>query len=112
MHSVKNRFLMRVKNTTPAVVRRCWGPMLLRDLLVVGGSLLWEPSSAKALWRFVECLPRALRQRRTIMARRRAPDADLAAWFSFTPAAHPVRPVPGQPSRKPVLRPVAESVTP
>ena len=30
MHSVKNRFLMRVKNTTAGVVRRCWAPMLAR----------------------------------------------------------------------------------
>jgi GT2 family glycosyltransferase len=112
MHSVKNRFLMRVKNTTPAVVRHCWASMLLRDLVVVGASLLWEPSSAKALWLFAQCLPRALRQRRAIMSRRRTPDADLAAWFSFTPAARPVRAIAGQPARKPRLRPVAESATP
>jgi GT2 family glycosyltransferase len=109
MHSVKNRFLMRVKNTTPAVVRHCWAPMLLRDLLVLGGALLWEPSSAKALWRFVQCLPRALRQRREIMSRRRVSDADLASWFAFAPAARPVRSIAGQPGRKPRLRPVAES---
>jgi GT2 family glycosyltransferase len=112
MHSVKNRFLMRVKNTTPAVARHCWAPMLARDLLVVGGSLLWEPASARAFWRFVQCLPRALRQRREIMSRRRASDADLAAWFAFTPASRPVRAVAGQPGRKPRLRPVAESATP
>jgi GT2 family glycosyltransferase len=108
-HSVKNRFLMRVKNTTRGVVRQCWAPMLLRDLVVVGGSLFWEPSSARALWQFGRCLPRALRQRREIMARRRVSDADLASWFSFAPAARPVRPAPGIPSRKPVLRPVAET---
>jgi len=112
MHSVKNRFLMRVKNTTPAVVRHCWAPMLLRDLIVVGATLLWEPSSAKALWRFAQCLPRALRQRRNIMSRRRASDADLAAWFAFTPSARPVRPIAGHAARKPRLRPVAESAAP
>ena len=36
MHSVKNRFLMRVKNTTAGVCRRCWVPMIARDLLVLG----------------------------------------------------------------------------
>ncbi len=112
MHSVKTRFLMRVKNLTGGVSRRCLAPMLWRDALVVGGSLLWEPSSAMGLWRFVRQLPRALRQRRVIMARRRISDSDLACWFAFTPASRPVRPVAEAPARKPVLRPVAEIVAP
>src|SRR5947209_6476878 len=48
MHSVKNRFLMRVKNTTVGVCRRCWAPMITRDLVVVGCCLLWEHTSLKA----------------------------------------------------------------
>jgi GT2 family glycosyltransferase len=112
MHSVKNRFLMRVKNLTAGVCRRCWAPMLLRDALVVGGSLLREPAAAKGLWRFVQRLPRALRQRRAIMSRRRISDADLAAWFAFTPTSRPVRPAAELPARKPVLRPVAETAAP
>lgn len=90
MHSVKNRFLMRVKNTTAGVVRRCWAPMLARDIVVVGGSLLWEPSSLRAFWEMAKALPRALRQRREIMRRRRASDAEIAQWFSFEPVALPV----------------------
>ncbi|HTK76896.1 MAG TPA: hypothetical protein VL371_16635, partial [Gemmataceae bacterium] len=66
----------------------------------------------KGLWRFFRALPRALRQRRTIMARRRVSDADLAAWFAFTPASRPVRAVAEMPARKRVLRPVAETATP
>jgi GT2 family glycosyltransferase len=110
MHSVKNRFLMRVKNVTTGVTRRCLASMLIRDALVVGGSLLWEPSSAKGLWLFARCLPRALHQRRTIMSRRRVSDAELASWFAFTPVSRPVRPIAA--ARKPVLRPVAETATP
>jgi GT2 family glycosyltransferase len=112
MHSVKNRFLMRVKNVTSGVTRHCLASMLFRDALVVGGALLWEPSSAKGLWLFARCLPRALRQRRTIMSRRRVSDADLASWFAVHPVSHPVRPVAGLTARKPVLRPVAETATP
>jgi GT2 family glycosyltransferase len=112
MHSVKNRFLMRVKNSTAGVFRRCWASMLWRDVLVIGGSLLWEPSSAKGLWEFGKALPRALRQRRTIMARRRVGDAELASWFAFTPSSRPVRMVAGTPARKRVLRAVAETATP
>jgi GT2 family glycosyltransferase len=112
MHSVKNRFLMRVKNATGGVCRRCWAPMLVRDLVVLGGSLFWEPTSAKALWEFARCLPRAVRRRRAIMARRRVSDADLAQWFSFTPASLPVRPPAETPAPAGVLRPLAETAAP
>ncbi len=92
MHSVKNRFLMRIKNATPELYRRYWLPMTLRDLLVVGGCLCWEFSSIPALWRVAAELPRALRHRKAIMARRRVDPAELAAWFSHeaaVPAPHP-----------------------
>ena len=69
MHSVKNRFLMRVKNATSGLYRRYWLPMTLRDLVVMGGSIFWEPSSLPAFWRVAKCLPRAVKQRRQIMAR-------------------------------------------
>jgi GT2 family glycosyltransferase len=90
MHSVKNRFLMRIKNATPGLYRRYWLPMTLRDLTVVAGSMLWEPTSLPAFWHLARSLPRALQQRRVIMSRRRVSDADLARWFRFHPVAHPV----------------------
>jgi hypothetical protein len=90
MHSVKNRFLMRIKNATPALYRRYWLPMTARDLLVVGGCLLAEPSSLAAFWQVAKCFRRALEQRRIIMSRRRASDAALARWFSFQPVAEPL----------------------
>ncbi len=36
MHSVKNRFLMRIKNMTPDLYRRNWLSITARDLVVVG----------------------------------------------------------------------------
>jgi GT2 family glycosyltransferase len=89
MHSVKNRFLMRIKNVTAGVYQRCWLPMTLRDLLVVGASLVWEPASAVAFWHVARCLPRALRRRRIIMSRRRVSDRELVRWFQFHPASLP-----------------------
>jgi GT2 family glycosyltransferase len=109
MHSVKNRFLMRVKNTTPGVARRCWLPMLARDVVVLGGSLVWEPSSMKALWNVARCLPRAIRQRREIMRRRRVDDEYLAQWFDFAPASRPVGGSNGRHAGKRLLRRAAES---
>jgi GT2 family glycosyltransferase len=99
MHSVKNRFLMRIKNATGGICRRFWLPMAARDLLVVGGAMLWEPSSMKAFWHVARALPHALEQRRAIMARRRVPDEDLAKWFCFRPAAQPADRVPATAAR-------------
>ncbi len=82
MHSVKNRFLMRIKNSTPGLYRRYWLPMTVRDLMVMGGSIVWEPSSLPAFWRVAKCLPRAVKHRRQIMARRRVSDEDLVEMFS------------------------------
>ena len=90
MHSVKNRFLMRIKNGTAGLYRRHWLPMTLRDLVVVGGSVIWEPTSLPAFWHLAKCFGRALRQRRIIMSRRRVTDEVLEQWFSFEPAARPV----------------------
>ncbi len=90
MHSVKNRFLMRIKNTTAGIYRQCWLEATLRDLLVVGGCLVSEPRSLPAFWHVARCLPRALRNRRAIMARRRVGDSDLVRWFNARPVSEPV----------------------
>jgi len=112
MHSVKNRFLMRIKNATGGIYRRHWLPMTLRDLVVLGGSIFWEPASLPAYWRLAKCFRRALRQRREIMSRRRVSDEALAQWFSFEPAALPMhaagRPdLEGAPQAAVLAQPVA-----
>jgi GT2 family glycosyltransferase len=92
MHSVKNRFLMRIKNSTPGLYRRCWLPMTARDLVVLGGCLLAEPRSLPALWRVAQCWSGAWERRREIMRRRRADDASLLRWFRSEPVAEPLVP--------------------
>jgi hypothetical protein len=109
MHSVKNRFLMRIKNASPGLYRRFWLPMTVRDLMVMGGAVLLEPASLAAFWHLAKCLPQALRDRRVILGRRRVDDAALATWFSFTPVAQPtgqtcVRPAPQGSKQKPAPR--------
>jgi GT2 family glycosyltransferase len=105
MHSVKNRFLMRIKNATPGLYRRYWLPMTVRDLLVLGGAMFWEPSSLPAFWRLAGCLRRAWRQRRLIMSRRKVSDEAMAQWFSFEPAAQPIH-------QTPVLHPARHLLAP
>jgi GT2 family glycosyltransferase len=90
MHSVKNRFLMRIKNTSGGLFRRYWLPMMARDLVVVGGCLLSEPRSLAAFWHLAKGFRSAWRRRRWIMSRRRATDESLAQWFASRPAAQPV----------------------
>ena len=94
MHSVKNRFLMRIKNATGGIYRRYWLPMTVRDLVVVGGCLLLEQKSLPALWAVARGFRRALRQRRDIMLRRRVADDRLVHWFSAQPAAQPLAELP------------------
>lgn len=89
MHSVKNRYLMRIKNITGGVYRRNWFWITLRDLVVVGCVLLREQTSLKAFWYIARHWRRFLDKRRQIMARRRVSDEYLASWFSYTPVTHP-----------------------
>ena len=54
MHSVKNRFLMRIKNISPDLYRRNWFSITARDLMVVMCCLLWEHTSLQGVlvsWR-------------------------------------------------------------
>ncbi|HXB74617.1 MAG TPA: glycosyltransferase family 2 protein [Candidatus Acidoferrales bacterium] len=90
MHSVKNRFLMRIKNATPGLYRRYWLFMTARDVVVVAGCLLTEPRSLVAFWQVATGFGAAWRRRRAIMARRKVNDAALARWFQFQPTAEPI----------------------
>jgi len=90
MHSVKNRFLMRIKNVTPDLYRRYWLPATFRDLLVVGGCLFTEPRSLPAFWRLARDFSRTLDRRRHIMRRRQATDDYIAAWFDNQAAGLPL----------------------
>jgi GT2 family glycosyltransferase len=90
MHSVKNRFLMRIKNATPGLYRHCWLPMTIRDLAVVAGCLLLEPRSLPAFWRVAKCWPAMRQRRREIMHRRRVSDSELMRWFRFEMAGEPL----------------------
>ncbi len=100
MHSVKNRFLMRIKNITPDLYRRSWLSITGRDILVIGACLLREHTSLKAFGFVLRNWKRMLAKRREIMKRRRAQDDYLASWFSFEPVS---RPAP-KPSARAVAR--------
>lgn len=79
-HSVKNRFLMRIKNITPGVYARAMVPTTLRDLMVVAGVIVLERQSLPGLASVVQNLPRLLRARREIQRRRRHTAVPLWRW--------------------------------
>ncbi len=89
MHSVKNRFLMRIKNMTPDLYKRNWWSITWRDLVVVGACLVREQSSLKAFAYILRNYSRVWRKRQEIMRRRRAKDDYIASWFSFEPVSRP-----------------------
>ena len=90
MHSVKNRFLMRIKNATPGLYRHCLFPMAARDLVVLAGCLTVEPRSLPAFWNLAKCWRASWRRRAEIMHRRRVSDAALMRWFRFDPVSEPL----------------------
>jgi GT2 family glycosyltransferase len=89
MHSVKNRFLIRIKNMTPDLYRRQWLAITLRDLVVIGACLTYEFSSLRAFPLLVRSWRRTWAKRREIVHRRRATNESIAAWFSYEPVSFP-----------------------
>ena len=89
MHSVKNRFLMRIKNMTPDLYRRNWLSITGRDLVVVGACILHEHSSLKAFVYLARNWRRVWAKRQEIMRRRRAKDDYISSWFSYQPVSRP-----------------------
>jgi GT2 family glycosyltransferase len=81
MHSVKNRFLLRLKNEGLYLALRNAPFELARDLIVLLAALTIERSSLPAftwLWRN---RARVLAKRRIIQSRRKVSDRQLARWF-------------------------------
>lgn len=89
MHSVKNRFLLRMKNITGDLYRRNWFSITSRDIVVLGCCVLWEHTSLKAFWFLAQNWKRIMAKRRAILERQRVPDEYMAGWFRFQPVSKP-----------------------
>jgi GT2 family glycosyltransferase len=82
MHSVKNRFLLRLNNEGRALALRHLPFELFRDLIVVGGVLTIERSSLPALRWLWQNRAAILARRRRVQSRRRVSDRELLRWFN------------------------------
>src|SRR6267142_2078235 len=89
MHSVKNRFLMRIKNISTDLYRRNLLSITMRDLAVVGCCLVWEHSSLKAFWYLARNWRRIVAKRREIQKRQRIDNEYIASWFKYSPVSKP-----------------------
>jgi len=111
-HSVKNRFLMRIKNSSFRLYFRNWIPVTVRDLGILGYCLFCEQASLLAFAFIVRNWSRIIAKRRVIQQRRRVSDAYIQSWFRFRPVAIPAparyptkqrEPVPTAAASRPLL---------
>ena len=86
-HSVKNRFLMRAKNISWHLYRRCALPATIRDAQVIAYCLVADPRLASALAQAWKLRHDLKRKREIIQARRRVSDRELSHWFSRRPVS-------------------------
>lgn len=89
MHSVKNRWLLRIKNMTGRVYGRFWVRITLRDAIVVGACLTREFSSLPGFLFVAKRWRTTWKKRSEIMRRKRVDDAYLASWISPEPVSIP-----------------------
>ena len=89
MHSVKNRFLMRIKNMTGPLYWRNFASITTRDLTVLFCCVVREQSSLKAFWYVARNWKRVVSKRREIMSRKRVDDEYIAKWFRYEPVSLP-----------------------
>jgi GT2 family glycosyltransferase len=93
MHSVKNRFLLRIKNVTGPLYLRHLFAISWRDLMVILGCLTHEFQSLRAFPAIFRMWRRQFAKRRYIMAGRCVSDEYMEQWFSFTPKSYPANSV-------------------
>jgi hypothetical protein len=85
LHSVKNRFLLRINNAGSDHLRATFPLTFARDAVVVGGCLTVERTSFEALRWLAQNRARLLGKRREILSRRTVSDRALLRWFGPDP---------------------------
>lgn len=81
-HSVKNRFLMRIRNMTPDVYFKTFLLATARDAVVLGSVVLTDWACFRGLGAVVRALPTLLEERQEIQSRRRPGIVRLTKWVS------------------------------
>jgi hypothetical protein len=85
LHSVKNRFLLRINNAGEEHLRATFARTFVRDAIVVGGCLTVERTSFEGLRWLAANRARLLEKRAEVQGRRTARDGNLLRWFTDDP---------------------------
>jgi GT2 family glycosyltransferase len=88
-HSIKNRFLMRVKNLSAGLYLRLLIPITARDLLIFGYCILFNRGLLSGLTFLWSKRKSILEKRKWIQSHRKVSDKELARWFDNLPKSIP-----------------------
>jgi GT2 family glycosyltransferase len=81
IHSMKNQWLMLIKNEDAANLLRDLPHVLGRELMILGYNALFAPRTLVSIVKFLRVVRVAARKRQEIMAKRVTPAAELRRWF-------------------------------
>ena len=91
-HSVKNRFLMRMKNAGGGTWLNFFPQILDRDFSVLGYALFADRSLLSAIAFPLKTWRAVMKKRRIIQSRRRVSEHELMRWFDYRPHSEPATP--------------------
>ena len=89
-HSLKNRYLMRMKNLDSRVRRRCFPFMWIRDAGILAYTLCFEWSSLPAFAEVWRLRGKFRKKREQVQRSRLAKPGEISSWFSFHATARDV----------------------
>ena len=80
-HSVRNGWLLLVKNDTLPSLLRCTPAFLPYELKIIAGLVTIELSSLQAIPEMSNLMPKMMRKREYIQSRRKRPESEMRLWF-------------------------------
>jgi len=84
MHSIKNRFLFRIKNIPIVTWLKYFPWFTLRDLMIVGYVPFFEPRSLKAFYQVVRLWSAFVKKRRHVFQTARVHRKEMEYWLSHS----------------------------
>jgi GT2 family glycosyltransferase len=80
-HSFANQRLMQIKNETPRLFFKYLPLILAKEILSWTYILFFERYGVKSAVNFFKLLPRAVKKRKYVMAKKRVGDREIESWF-------------------------------
>lgn len=80
--SLRNQRLMQIKNELPANVLSDFFPIIWKEILVLGYTLLREPKLLKNWFQIFPLIPKMLKKRKFIMKHKKVTSQEMKKWLS------------------------------